>query len=85
MKIGVPKEIKTHEYRVGLIPQAVAELRRDGHGVVIEHGAGIGAGFADGEYELVGAEVVDSAKAVFEGADLIVKVKEPQPSERALL
>ena len=51
MKIGVPKEIKTHEYRVGLIPQAVAELRRDGHGVVIERGAGIGAGFADGEYE----------------------------------
>ena len=48
MKIGVPKEIKTHEYRVGLIPQAVAELRRDGHGVVIERGAGIGAGFADG-------------------------------------
>ena len=85
MKIGVPKEIKTHEYRVGLIPHAVAELCRDGHNVVIERGAGVGAGFADGEYESVGAELADSSEAVFEAADLIVKVKEPQPSERALL
>ena len=85
MKIGVPKEIKTHEYRVGLIPHAVAELCRDGHSVVIERSAGVGAGFVDGEYESVGAELVDSAEAVFEAADLIVKVKEPQPSERALL
>ena len=85
MKIGVPKEIKTHEYRVGLIPHAVAELCRDGHSVVIERGAGVGAGFLDGEYESVGAELADSAEAVFEAADLIVKVKEPQPNERALL
>ena len=85
MKIGVPKEIKTHEYRVGLIPHAVAELCRDGHNVVIERGAGVGAGFADVEYESVGAELADSAEAVFEAADLIVKVKEPQASERALL
>ena len=70
MKIGVPKEIKTHEYRVGLIPHAVAELCRDGHSVVIERGAGVGAGFVDGEYESVGAELADSAEAVFEAADL---------------
>ena len=70
MKIGVPKEIKTHEYRVGLIPHAVAELCRDGHNVVIERGAGVGAGFADVEYESVGAELADSAEAVFEAADL---------------
>ena len=74
MRIGVPKEIKTHEYRVGLIPHAVAELCRDGHSVVIERGAGVGAGFVDGEYESVGAELVDSAEAVFAAADLIVKV-----------
>ena len=84
MKIGVPKEIKTHEYRVGLIPHAVDELCRDGHSVVIERGAELG-GICRRQYESVGAELVDSAEAVFEAADLIVKVKEPQPSERALL
>ncbi|MBF0166319.1 MAG: alanine dehydrogenase [Alphaproteobacteria bacterium] len=81
MIIGVPKEIKTHEYRVGLVPGSVRELIHHGHHVVVQNGAGLGAGFDDKAYIEVGAEILPHAPAVFAKADLIVKVKEPQPSE----
>ncbi|MCB1743254.1 MAG: alanine dehydrogenase [Gammaproteobacteria bacterium] len=85
MLIGVPKEIKVHEYRVGLTPESVSELVHHGHEVVVEHAAGAGIGADDGEYERAGARVVADAAAVFEIAELIVKVKEPQPGERDML
>ncbi|MDK9722850.1 MAG: alanine dehydrogenase [Rhodospirillales bacterium] len=81
MKIGVPKEIKTHEYRVGLVPGSVRELTHHGHQLVVQTGAGLGAGHEDGAYLEAGAEILPHAPAVFDAADLIVKVKEPQPSE----
>ena len=79
MRIGVPKEIKVHEYRVGLTPASVAELTRDGHEVVVERNAGAGIGFSDLAYQSAGA-VIGSVEDAF-GADLVVKVKEPQPQE----
>src|SRR6187399_1548778 len=85
MKVGVPKEIKNHEYRVGLVPSSVMELTQDGHEVMVESGAGVGAGLTDEEYRAAGATVVDKADAVFERAELIVKVKEPQREERQRL
>ena len=85
MKIGVPKEIKVHEYRVGLVPSSVRELVHNGHEVVIEKGAGVGAGLADEAYAQVGAKVVDTAEEVFAAAEMLVKVKEPQASERKRL
>jgi alanine dehydrogenase len=85
MKIGVPKEIKVHEYRVGLVPTSVAELTRAGHEVVVERGAGDGIGSGDADYETAGARIAPDATAVFAVADLIVKVKEPQPAEIAML
>lgn len=85
MRIGVPKEIKTHEYRVGLVPGSVRELTQGGHEVLVETGAGLGIGFDDKSYQAVGARIVDSAKAVFDGSDMIVKVKEPQPNETKML
>ncbi|HEV8013948.1 MAG TPA: alanine dehydrogenase, partial [Stellaceae bacterium] len=85
MLIGVPKEIKTHEYRVGLIPGSVRELVHHGHQVVIERNAGTGIGFDDAAYEKAGARIAASAAAVFAEAEMIVKVKEPQPQEIALL
>jgi alanine dehydrogenase len=85
MLIGVPKEIKTHEYRVGLIPGSVRELVHHGHEVVVESGAGAGIGFDDAAYEKAGARVLRSAADVFAAAAMIVKVKEPQPQEIALL
>jgi alanine dehydrogenase len=85
MEIGVPKEIKNHEYRVGLLPASVRELTQRGHRVFVEAGAGSGAGFADAHYTQAGAVILDSPEAVFEAAELIVKVKEPLSSERALL
>jgi len=85
MRIGVPKEIKNHEYRVGLTPASVAELVAAGHDVVVETRAGQGIDFEDQDYKDVGATIVADAPAVFAGADMIVKVKEPQPSEIALL
>ena len=85
MKVGVPKEIKTHEYRVGLTPASVRELVLHGHQVVVEHDAAAGIGIADDAYRAAGATVVASAAEVFAAADLIVKVKEPQPAEIALL
>ena len=85
MRIGIPKEIKVHEYRVGLTPDGAARLIQEGHRVLVETGAGAGAGFGDGEYTASGAEIVPDAGAVFDSADLIVKVKEPQLEECAKL
>ena len=85
MRVGVPKEIKNHEYRVGLTPPSVAELVAAGHSVVVETDAGIGIDFSDADYRAVGATILADAAAVFAGADMIVKVKEPQPQEIALL
>ena len=85
MIIGVPKEIKDHEYRVAMLPSAAYQLIKRGHTVVVERNAGVGAGYPDAEYEHAGAKLVDSHAAVFEQADLIVKVKEPLPAEYPLL
>lgn len=85
MRIGVPKELKVHEYRVGLVPSSVHELTRAGHEVVIETNAGVGAGITDEAYRKVGAEIVDTADEIFAVAELVVKVKEPQPVERKKL
>ena len=85
MKIGVPKEIKNHEYRVGLTPASVRELTSRGHAVLVERGAGAGIGLDDERYAAAGAELVADAAAVFGRAEMIVKVKEPQPSECAML
>src|SRR5271155_4564616 len=85
MLIGVPKEVKTHESRVGLVPASVRELVHHGHKVVVESGAGAGIGFDDPAYESAGAEILTRATDVFAAAELIVKVKEPQSDEiRAL-
>jgi alanine dehydrogenase len=85
VKVGVPKEIKTHEYRVGLTPASVRELILHGHQVMVEHNAAAGIGIADDVYRAAGATVVVSADEVFATADLVVKVKEPQPREIACL
>ncbi len=85
MKIGVPKEIKVHEYRVGLVPASVRELIAAGHEVLVETTAGAGIGITDADYETVGARIVDTAEAVFAQAQLIIKVKEPQIAECAML
>lgn len=85
MKIGVPKEIKTHEYRVGLVPSSARELVRNGHEVYIEKGAGEGIGCKDADYIASGAKILNSAADVFATADMIVKVKEPQPQECKML
>ena len=85
MLIGIPKEIKNHEYRVGLTPSSVRELTAAGHRVIVERNAGAGIGATDTEYELAGAVIVQAAGEVFAQADMIVKVKEPQAGERAQL
>ena len=85
MRIGVPKEIKVHEYRVGLVPSSAHELLCAGHQVVIEKGAGAEAGLTDEAYLRAGASIVDTADEVFAVADMLVKVKEPQPHERRRL
>lgn len=85
MLIGVPKEIKNHEYRVGLVPSSVRELVKNGHQVCIQRGAGAGIGFTDYAYEQVGASIFDSAEEIFQRADMIVKVKEPQHKECRML
>ncbi|WP_096702646.1 alanine dehydrogenase [Magnetospirillum sp. 15-1] len=85
MRIGVPREIKSHEYRVGLTPGSVRELVHHGHQVLVETQAGAGIGCADAAYRAAGAEVAADAAGVFAFADLVVKVKEPQPVEFALL
>ncbi len=81
MRVGCPKEIKNHEYRVGLTPGSVREYVAHGHDVIVESGAGLGIGADDGAYQAAGAKIVGSAKDVFAQADMVVKVKEPQPSE----
>ncbi|ANK83593.1 MAG: alanine dehydrogenase [Rhizobiales bacterium NRL2] len=85
MIVGTPREIKNHEYRVGLTPESAAELVRHGHRVLIERGAGDGIGAHDAEYEAAGAALVDDAAQIFAEADMVVKVKEPQSAERAML
>ena len=85
MLVGVPKEIKNHEYRVGLTPSSVNELVKRGHKVIVERMAGLAIDFTDAEYSQAGAEMVDSAGEVFSRADMIVKVKEPQPAECKML
>lgn len=85
MKIGCPTEIKAQEFRVGLTPIAAAEAVVHGHDVMIQAGAGEGAGYTDADYEAAGARIVPDAKDIFDAAELIVKVKEPQASERAML
>ena len=85
MRIGVPKEIKNHEYRVGLTPSSAAELVSAGHQVVVETGAGMGIDFEDQDYVAAGATILPDADAVFAQAEMIVKVKEPQPIEIARL
>jgi alanine dehydrogenase len=85
MKIGVPKEIKNHEYRVGLTPASVREYVAHGHSVTVQAGAGAAIGLSDEQYRAAGASLADSAAEIFRGADMIVKVKEPQPQECAML
>jgi alanine dehydrogenase len=83
--VGVPKEIKNNEYRVGLTPGSVREFVHHGHTVIIERSAGVGSSFPDDQYVAVGAEIVETAAEVFERAAMIVKVKEPQPVEIEML
>ncbi|HIO39280.1 MAG TPA: alanine dehydrogenase [Rhodospirillales bacterium] len=85
MRIGVPKEIKVHEYRVGLVPASVRELIHNGHDVIIEQDAGVGIGFEDADYAAIGAEILPAAADVFKTADMIIKVKEPQATEISML
>jgi alanine dehydrogenase len=85
MRVGVPKEIKNHEYRVGLVPSGVRELVADGHEVFVQSTAGAGIGVDDAAYQAVGAKIVGTAAEVFATADLIVKVKEPQLAECKML
>jgi alanine dehydrogenase len=85
MRIGVPKEIKVHEYRVGMTPASVREAVEHGHQVLVEHDAAARQGLLDTDYERAGARIVPTAAEVFASADLIVKVKEPQPQECAML
>ncbi|MEM7654039.1 MAG: alanine dehydrogenase, partial [Pseudomonadota bacterium] len=85
MHVGVPREIKTHEYRVGLTPASVRELVHHGNTVVMETGAGLGIGMDDAAYQRAGAMIAPDARAVFAEAEMIVKVKEPQAGEVAML
>jgi alanine dehydrogenase len=83
--VGIPKEVKSHEYRASVLPVGVDELSRRGHSVLVQRGAGLGSGIRDEDYEKVGATLVDDAPELFKRADLIVKVKEPAPQEIELL
>ncbi|MEN8511628.1 alanine dehydrogenase [Burkholderia sp. MS455] len=85
MLIGVPKEIKNHEYRVGLTPAGARELTRHGHTVLVQRGAGTAIGLLDNDYTAAGASLCDGADEIFARADMIIKVKEPQPAECAML
>ncbi len=85
MRIGVPTEIKPQELRVGLTPASVQEFVSHGHSVVVQSGAGAGIRAGDEVYIAAGAEIVGDAASVFDAAEMIIKVKEPQPSERAML
>jgi alanine dehydrogenase len=85
MLIGVPKEIKNHEYRVGLTPASVRELTAHGHQVLVQNDAGTAIDLTDAQYVAAGAEMVATAAEIFARAEMIVKVKEPQPVECAML
>src|SRR5579862_410571 len=85
MRIGVPREIKVHEYRVGLVPAGVRELVGAGHEVLVQSGAGNGIGVDDAQYRAAGAAIAAGAAEVFARADMVVKVKEPQPAECQML
>ncbi len=85
MRVGVPSEIKNHEYRVGLVPSSVAELTHHGHEVLVQAGAGLGSGIPDADYSAAGGTIVSDADTIFAQADLVVKVKEPLPAERKML
>jgi alanine dehydrogenase len=85
MIVGVPKEIKHDEYRVGLLPVGAEELTRAGHHVLVETGAGLGSGLTDQDYAQSGAELVGSVKEIFDRSEMIIKVKEPQPGEVAMM
>ena len=85
MKIGIPKEIKNNENRVGMTPAGVSELVRHGHEVYVQHTAGDGSGFSDSEYEAAGATIVPTIEGTYEVADMIVKVKEPIEEEYDLV
>ena len=85
MLIGVPKEIKNHEYRIGLTPASVLELVNNGHQVMIQNDGGKSIGFDNAQYEVSGAEIVQSPEEIFDRAEMIIKVKEPQPNECAML
>ena len=85
MLIGVPKEIKVHEYRVGLTPSSVRELHAHGHALLVQSGAGRGIGASDEDYRAAGATIADTPEEIFARAEMIVKVKEPQAAERALM
>ena len=85
MKIGIPKEIKILEGRIALIPEAAGELVKHGHRVCIEQNAGVLSGYHDEQYRAVGVEILPDAKQLYEFAELIVKVKEPQPVELELM
>ena len=85
MRIGVPREVKVDEHRVGLVPASVRELVHHGHEVLIESHAGYHIGFDDDDYAAAGARIVDGPLPLFADAEMIVKVKEPQASERAML
>jgi alanine dehydrogenase len=85
MIVGVPKEIKNHEYRVGLTPSSVIELVKHGHSVIVEHDAGAAIDFIDEEYVAAGAQIVSKAEDIFSEAEMIIKVKEPQPQECKML
>ncbi|MCA1766622.1 MAG: alanine dehydrogenase [Idiomarina sp.] len=85
MLIGVPKEIKNHEYRIGLTPSAVREYVENGHDVIVENNGGAAIGFTNEQYIEAGASIIDTPEEIFERADMIVKVKEPQPNECKML
>ena len=85
MLIGVPKEIKNHEYRIGLTPAAVREYVANGHDVIVENNGGAAIGFTNEDYQAAGASIVETPEEIFERADMIVKVKEPQPNECKML
>lgn len=85
MRVGTPREIKNHEYRVGLTPESSRELSAHGHDVYVETGAGLGIGADDAEYRAAGATICNTAAEIYEKCEMVVKVKEPQPIERAML
>ena len=85
MIVGIPKEVKKHEYRVGIVPSGVKALVSNNHKVIIQKGAGLGSGIADEEYQAAGAQIMGTGKAVYSNAEMIIKVKEPLPEEYGLL